>query len=99
MSWDQHLKMLKQKLSRTNGLLAKTRYYLLLNLRKTLYFSLFESHLRHECLQNPRRTLYFSIFESHLRHGCQIWGQQKGQHIHDIENLQGKANRIMNLKK
>ena len=91
--------MLKQKLSRANGLLAKTRYYLLLNLRKTLYFSLFESHLRHECLQNPRRTLYFSIFESHLRHGCQIWGQQKSQHIHDIENLQGKANRIMNLKK
>ena len=37
-------------------------------------------------------------FQSHLRYGCQIWGQQKSQHIHDIENLQRKAIRIMNFK-
>ena len=67
---DQHLKMLKQKLIRENRPLAKTRYYLPPNLQ---------------------RTLYFSIFESHLRYGCQIWGQQKSQQIHDIENLQHKA--------
>ena len=67
---DQHLKMLKQKLIRENRPLAKTRYYLPPNLQ---------------------RTLYFSIFELHLRYGCQIWGQQKSQQIHDIENLQHKA--------
>ena len=49
LSWDQHLKMLKQKLSRANGLLAKARYYLSPNLLRTLYFSIFESHLRYGC--------------------------------------------------
>ena len=44
--WDQHLKMLKQKQSSANGLLAKTRYYLPPNLWRTLYFSIFKSHLR-----------------------------------------------------
>ena len=47
LSWDQHLKMLKQKLSIPNGLLAKTIYYLTQDLRRTLYFSIFESHLRY----------------------------------------------------
>ena len=75
--WDQHLKMLKKKLSRANGLLAKARYYTSTNLL---------------------RTLYFAIFESHLRYGCQIWGQQKNQHITDIEYLQRKALRIINFK-
>ena len=46
LSWDQHLKMLKQKLSRANGLLVKVRYYLSPKLLRTLYFSTFESHLR-----------------------------------------------------
>ena len=47
LSWDQHLKMLKQTLSRANGLLAKVLYYLSPKLLKTLYFSIFESH--HSC--------------------------------------------------
>ena len=41
--------MLKQKLSIPNGLLAKTIYYLTQDLRRTLYFSIFESHLRYWC--------------------------------------------------
>ena len=41
--------MLKQKLSRANELLAKVRYYLSPNLLRTLYFSIFESHLRYGC--------------------------------------------------
>ena len=49
LSWDQHLIKLKQKLSRVNGLLAKTRYYVPPNLRRPLYFSIFESHLRYGC--------------------------------------------------
>lgn len=49
-SWDQYLKMLKQKLSRDNGFLAKTRYYLPSNLRKTIQFnSIFESNFRYGC--------------------------------------------------
>ena len=50
LSWDQYLKMLKQKLSRDNGFLAKTRYYLPSNLRKTIQFnSIFESNFRYRC--------------------------------------------------
>ena len=58
LSWDQHLKMLKQKLSRANGLLAKVRYYLSPKLLRTLYFSIFESHLRYGC----------QIWEQHSNH-------------------------------
>ena len=39
LSWDQHLEMLKQKLIRSNGLLAKVRYFLSLKLLKALYIS------------------------------------------------------------
>ena len=49
LSWDQHLKMLKQKLSRANGPLAKVCYYLSPKLQRTLYFSIFESYLRYGC--------------------------------------------------
>ena len=49
LSWGQHLKMLKQKLSRANGLPAKVCYYLSPKLLRTLYFSIFESHLRYGC--------------------------------------------------
>ena len=43
LSWNQHLKMLNKKLSRTNGLLAKVRYYVSPNLLRMLYFAIFES--------------------------------------------------------
>ena len=39
--------MLKQKVSRANGLLAKVRYYLSPKFLRTLYSSIFESHLRY----------------------------------------------------
>ena len=47
--WEQHLKMLKQKLSRANGLLSKIRYFTSPNLLRTIYFAIFESHIRYGC--------------------------------------------------
>ena len=41
LSWDQHLKTLKQKISRADGLLAKVCYYLSPKSLRTLYFSIF----------------------------------------------------------
>ena len=38
-------------------------------------------------LPNLLRMLYLAILESHLSYGCQIWGQQKSQHITDINDL------------
>ena len=38
---------LRQKLNRTNGLLAKLRHQVSSSLLKTIYFALFDSHLRY----------------------------------------------------
>ena len=49
LTWEQHLKILKTKLSRGIGLLAKARYYLTPNLLRTLYYAIFDSYLRYKC--------------------------------------------------
>ena len=51
---DEHLlfkdrNFLKQKLNRTNGILAKLRHHLPSDILKTVYYSLFETHLRYAC--------------------------------------------------
>ena len=43
----EHMAQLRQKLNRTNGLLAKLRHQVSSNLLKTIYFVLFDSHLRY----------------------------------------------------
>ena len=58
LSWDQHLKMLKQNFSRANGLLAKVRYYLSPKLFRTFYYSIFESHLRYGCQNQGQHSNY-----------------------------------------
>ena len=40
---------LKQKLNRANGILAKLRYYVSANTLKTIYYALFDSHMRYAC--------------------------------------------------
>ena len=44
------------------------------------------------------QTVYFANFESILRYGIQDWGQNKYQAIKDIETIQEKTIRILNLK-
>ena len=52
---DEHLffkdliNTLKQKLNRTNGILAKLRHHLPSDILKTLYYSPFDTHLRYAC--------------------------------------------------
>ena len=46
LAWSSHISMLKAKLSRANGLLAKLRYYTSSKLLTTIYNALFESHMR-----------------------------------------------------
>ena len=43
----EYMAQLRQKLNRTNGLLAKLRHQVSSNLLKTIYFVLFDSHLRY----------------------------------------------------
>ena len=43
------INFLKQKLNRANGILAKLRHHLPSDILKTVYYSLFDTHLRYAC--------------------------------------------------
>ena len=42
-----HIKFLKQKLNRANGILAKLGHHLPSDILKTVYYSLFDTHVRY----------------------------------------------------
>ena len=44
-----HINLLKQKLNRGNAILAKMRYHLPYDILKTVYYSLFDTHLHYAC--------------------------------------------------
>ena len=44
-----HLNFLKQKLNRPNGIVAKLGHHLPSDILKTVYYSLFDTHLRYAC--------------------------------------------------
>ena len=44
-----HINTLKQKLNRANSILAKLRHHLPSDILKTVYYSLFDAHLRYAC--------------------------------------------------
>ena len=43
------MELLKTKLNWANGLLAKIRHLVSKNLLRTIYFAIFDSHLRYGC--------------------------------------------------
>ena len=49
LTWLSHISMLKAKLRRANGLLAKLRHYTSSKLLTTIYNALFELHMRYGC--------------------------------------------------
>ena len=49
MSICHTMNTLKQKLNRANGILAKLRYYISADILKTIYYVLFDSHMRYAC--------------------------------------------------
>ena len=49
LDWNPHLSLLKSKLNRAIGLLCKIRHYVPKFLLKTLYYTIFHSHLRYVC--------------------------------------------------
>ena len=44
-----HLNIKKYKLNRANGVLAKLRHYVPNDLQKTVYYSVFDSHMNYAC--------------------------------------------------
>ena len=49
LHWDTHLRNLEKKLSLSIGLLSKIRYYVPMHLLRTIYYSIFNSHLIYAC--------------------------------------------------
>ena len=49
LSFSEYTNALKQKLNRANGILAKLRYYVSTDTLKTIYYALFDSHMRYTC--------------------------------------------------
>ena len=49
LTFQPHLQSLKEKLNRANNILAKLRYSSSPNLIRTVYYAIFESHLRYGC--------------------------------------------------
>ena len=49
MSFNEYMNTLKEKLNRANGILAKLRYYVSPDTLKTIYYALFDSHMRYAC--------------------------------------------------
>ena len=47
LTWNFQLKQIKTKLSRSSGLLAKLRYYVITDLLRTVYFAIFDSVIRY----------------------------------------------------
>ena len=49
LTFKNHMDTVKLKLNRANGLLAKLRHYVNLALLRTIYYAIFEPHLRYGC--------------------------------------------------
>ena len=49
LSFNEHMNTPKQKLNKAKGVLAKLRYYVSANTLKTIYYALFDSHMRYAC--------------------------------------------------
>ena len=72
LSWKPHINELYKKLNRSNSMLSKIRHYVDLNTTRSLYFSIFSSHISYCCQVwgqngNPQLNRILSIQRSALR--------------------------------
>ena len=64
LAFKYHLQNLKLKLNRPNCLLSKIRYYVKFPSLRTIYYALFDSHLRYGCqVWGQRRNEYIESIE------------------------------------
>ena len=72
LSWKPHINELTKKLNRSNSMFSKIRHYVDLNTIRSLYFSIFSSHISYCCQvwgqnRNPHLNIILSIQRSALR--------------------------------
>ena len=61
MSFYEDKNTLQQKFNRANGILSKLRYYVTVDILKTIYYALFGFHMRDACQiwgQTQSKTFY-----------------------------------------
>ena len=56
---NDHIKILKQKLNKANGILGKLRHHLPSDILKRVYYSLFDTHLRYACQVWGQKTVTY----------------------------------------
>ena len=101
LTFKNHMDTMKLKLNRVNGLLAKLRHYVNPTLLRTIYYAIFEPHLRYGCqlwgqaqtqvLQNiekiQNKTLRILNFKNPLKPVEQIYKESKIFKLKDIATM------------
>ena len=73
LTFKYHLQNLKIKLNTANFLLSKIRHYVKFPLLRTIYYALFDSHLRYGCqIWDQRRNEYVESIEKTLNKAIRI---------------------------
>ena len=62
-----HIKFLKQKLNKANGILAKLRHHLPSDILKIVYYSLFDTHLHYACQVWGQTTVTYQPWFKELK--------------------------------
>ena len=78
LTFKNHIDTVKLKLNRANGLLAKLRHYVNPTLLRTIYYAIFEPHLRYGCqLWGQAQTQVLQNIEKIQNRGLRILNFQK----------------------
>ena len=79
------MELLKTKLNRANGLLAKIRHLVSKKLLRTIYFPIFDSHLRYGCqIWGQKDSQEFRSITTRQNKGLRI---QSGIRVYHAEDL------------
>ena len=65
LNWKTHFTILRAKLERSTGLLAKLRYFVSSNLLRTVYFAIFDSYLHCRCQVWGKTFCFIPRFSGH----------------------------------
>ena len=98
LSWNKHIEILSKKLSRTNGILSKLRYFIPLQTLSSVYYALFHSHICYGssvwCYTSKKNTekifklqkkcLRLMTFSHYLTHSTPLFNSLKIMKVGDL---------------
>ena len=88
---------LKQKLNRANGILAKLRYYISADILKTIYYALFDSHMRYACqIWGQSHSKTFDMIQSTQNKALRIINFKQSMELSEPLHQKLKINKLKN---